>query len=219
MPNLLHLDASIRQEKSVSREVSAAFAAQWREVNPEGGYTYRDLGLHPVPHVDLAHHQGQHVAPDERSAEQRASWAITEPLVAEVRWADVILLGLPMYNYAIPSSVKAWIDRISIHAHFADRVTGRGVLTGTRVVVASARGGSYAPGTPRAGLDFQEPYLRGVFGTIGLGEHLQFVHTEMTMAGEIPELAEFRTFAANSLANAHRTVRELAAAEPIEATA
>jgi len=193
MTNLLHIDSSIRYEGSVTREVSGAFADVWRSVNPEGGYTYRDLNAAPVPHVDGTEHD------------------VRADLVAEVRAADVILVGAPMYNFSIPSTLKAWIDQVATREFFP-REDGTFELGGKRVVVVTARGGSYKPGTPREGFDFQEPYLRAVLSMIGLDQRLEFVHAELTMAEVNPQLHQFRELAVESLADAHRVVKELASA-------
>ncbi|MFD5828056.1 FMN-dependent NADH-azoreductase [Lentzea sp. NPDC060358] len=193
MTNLLHIDSSIRREGSVTREITSAFADVWRSSNPEGGYTYRDVNADPVPHVDGSEHD------------------VTAALVAEVRAADVILIGAPMYNFAIPSTLKAWIDQIATREFFP-REDGTFELGGKRVVVVTARGGSYKPGTPREGFDFQEPYLRAVFSMIGLDHHLEFVHAELTLAEVNPQLHQFRELAVESLADAHRVVKELASA-------
>ncbi|XVS65703.1 FMN-dependent NADH-azoreductase [Actinosynnema sp. CA-299493] len=199
MANLLHIDTSLRFEGSVSREVSGAFAEAWRSARPEGEYTYRDLATDPLPHVDPAA-LATREADGDRPLEQR--------LIGEVKAADTVLLGVPMYNFGLPSSLKAWLDWILVPELFADQQTGEGVLTGTRVVVVTARGGSYAPGTPRHSFDFQEPYLRAVFGMLGV--HPEFVHAELTLAGVMPHLAQFRELAVASLEDAHRVVRELA---------
>lgn len=188
MSNLLHIDSSIRTEGSVSREVTKAFADAWKEANPGGVHTYRDLAKDPVPHVG-----GQP----------------QDDLVAEVRAADVIVIGAPMYNFSIPSTLKAWIDQIAVRDFFV-REDGTAELHGKRVVVVTARGGSYKPGTPREGFDFQEPFLRAIFNLIGLDRNLEFVHAELTMAGVNPQLAQFRELAVESLADAHRVVKELA---------
>jgi FMN-dependent NADH-azoreductase len=203
MAHLLHIDTSLRFEGSVSREVSAAFAEEWRSAHPDGEYTYRDLAADPLPHVDpasLATRQAEGDVPLERQ------------LIAEVKAADTVLLGVPMYNYGVPSSLKAWLDWILVPELFADQETGEGVLTGTRVVVVTARGGSYAPGTPRHSFDFQEPYLRAVFGAVGLDRDVEFVHAELTLAGVVPHMAQFRELAVASLEDAHRVVRKLAVA-------
>ncbi|MER5264884.1 NAD(P)H-dependent oxidoreductase [Actinosynnema sp. NPDC002837] len=201
--HLLHIDTSLRFEGSVSREVSGAFAEAWRAARPDGGYTYRDLAAEPLPHVDPAA-LATREADGDRPLEQR--------LIAEVKAADTILLGVPMYNYGLPSSLKAWLDWIIVPELMADQQTGEGVLTGKRVVVVTARGGSYAPGTPRHSFDFQEPYLRAVFGMLGLDRDLEFVHAELTLAGVVPHMAQFRDLAVASLEDAHRVVRELAVA-------
>jgi FMN-dependent NADH-azoreductase len=201
MAHLLHIDTSLRFEGSVSREVSGAFAEAWRSAHPDGEHTYRDLAADPLPHVDPAAIATRQ-ADGDRPLEQR--------LVAEVKAADTVLLGVPMYNFGLPSSLKAWLDWILVPELFADQETGEGVLTGTRVVVVTARGGSYAPGTPRHSSDFQEPYLRAVFGMLGVEP--EFVHAELTLAGVMPHLAQFRELAAASLEDAHRVVRKLATA-------
>jgi FMN-dependent NADH-azoreductase len=203
MAHLLHIDTSLRFEGSVSREVSGAFAQAWRAARPEGGYTYRDLAADPLPHVDPAA-LATREANGDRPLERR--------LIAEVEAADTVLLGVPMYNFGLPSTLKAWLDWILVRELFVDQQTGEGGLTGKRVVVVTARGGSYAPGTPRHPFDFQEPYLRAVFGMVGLDRDLEFVHAELTLAGVVPQLAQFRELAVASLEDAHRVVRELAAA-------
>ncbi|SES18659.1 FMN-dependent NADH-azoreductase [Lentzea xinjiangensis] len=193
MTNLLHIDSSIRREGSVTREITGSFADVWRSANPEGGYTYRDLNATPVPHVDGTEH------------------GVQAELVAEVRAADVILIGAPMYNFSIPSTLKAWIDQVATREFFP-REDGTYELGGKRVVVVTARGGSYKPGTPREGFDFQEPYLRAVLSMIGLDRNLEFVHAELTLADVNPQLHQFRELAVESLADAHRVVKELASA-------
>ncbi|ANZ35613.1 NAD(P)H dehydrogenase [Lentzea guizhouensis] len=193
MTTLLHLDSSIRYDGSVTREITRAFADNWREVNPEGGYVYRDLHATPVPHKD--------------GTEQ----AIAAELTAELKAADVLLVGAPMYNFSIPSTLKAWIDQVATSEFFA-REDGTWPLGEKRVVVVTARGGSYKPGTPREGFDFQEPYLRAVLSMIGLDRDLDFVHAELTLADVVPQMHQFRELAVESLADAHRVVKELASA-------
>jgi FMN-dependent NADH-azoreductase len=201
--NLLHIDSSLSAEKSVSRQVTAAFAEEWRKAHPDGGYTYRDLAADPLPHLDGASFDARAAAGD-RSFET--------VLVEELKAADTVLLGVPMYNFSVPSTFKAWLDWVLVPEVFADQATGEGVLTGKQAVVVTARGGSYAPGTPRHSFDFQEPYLRAVFGMIGLDRNLEFVHAELTKAHVVPQLAQFRELAVASLEDAYRVVRKLAVA-------
>jgi FMN-dependent NADH-azoreductase len=211
MAHLLHIDASANTDGSVSREVTAAFAATWQESNPDGRYTYRDLAAQAVPHVDEAFLAARHLPEDQHDADQRTSWAVSKELIHEVLAADTIVIGAPMYNFSIPSALKAWLDRVIVPALMPNADTGEGPLVGKRVVVVTARGGSYAPGTPREGFDFQEPYLRAVFGYVGITD-VTFVHTEMTLAHTVPQLAQFKDLAVQSLSHAHSAVSELAVA-------
>ncbi|MEU9408837.1 NAD(P)H-dependent oxidoreductase [Streptomyces sp. NPDC048281] len=209
MPTLLHLDSSPRVG-SVSRRLSGEFAEAWRKANPEGSYIYRDLAVGPVPHVDNAQIEVMHRLEKEgvrdltaardvaTTPEEQASWAVTWPLVEELLAADTILLGVPMYNFSVPSTFKAWFDRVLIAPLIADPATGEGPLSGKRVVVASARGGAYGPGTPRQDFDHQEPYLRAALGMVGLATDLTFLHAELTKSAHVPRLAQFQELAAAS---------------------
>ena len=205
MTHLLHIDTSLRVAGSISREVSAAFAEHWRAANPTGTYTYRDFGTQPVPHLDWATTVAEMVPVAERTPEQQALTKIDSELIADLDAADTVLLAVPMYNYTIPSSLKAWIDRVitprTTATPFADK----------RVIVVTARGGAYGPGMPREPYEFQERYLRAVFEKIGLADDLTFVNTELTLAGVNPALADFIDKAELSRATSHRSVRELAA--------
>ncbi|MHB8296507.1 MAG: FMN-dependent NADH-azoreductase, partial [Acidimicrobiales bacterium] len=213
MASLLHIDSSVRTD-SVSRRLSAAFAASWRELHPEGTYVHRDLAAEPTPHLDDAavavmhrlEARGTRDLAEARvgavSDAERASWAITWPLVEEVVAASAIVAGVPMYNFSVPSTFKAWFDRVIIPPLIVDFESGEGILAGRKVVVVSARGGSYAPGTPRAASDFQEPCLRAALAMVALDSDLSFIHAEMTKAAHVPRLAQFRDLAATSLTEA-----------------
>jgi FMN-dependent NADH-azoreductase len=210
MSHLLHIDASLRTTGSVSREVSGAFAQQWRAAHPGGGYTYRDLARNPVPHLDEAAYLAGQVPPEDHTPEQRAAWAVSAALIAELEAADTVVLGVPMYNFTIPSTLKAWLDRLVIQRLAVNPETGQGVLSGKRVVVTTARGGAYGPGMPREEFEFQERYLRAVLSGLGLDQDLTFVNTELTLADVVPAMAQFQDLAVHSRAEAHRVVRELA---------
>jgi FMN-dependent NADH-azoreductase len=209
MSSLLHLDSSVRRA-SVSRLLSGKFAATWREAHPDGTYVYRDLAAYPVPHLDegqvavmnrleAASVSDLDTARDAaRTPEERASWAITWVLVEELLAADTIVVGLPMYNYSVPSTFKAWFDRVIIPPLIVNAQTGEAVLAGKTVVVASARGGAYGPGTPRAEFDHQESYLRAALSMLALDRDLTFVHSELTKSAHVPRLAKFKDAAAES---------------------
>lgn len=204
MAHLLHIDSSLRAEGSISREVSAAFAEHWQAANPEGTYTYRDFGAQPVPHLDWATYLAETVPVADRTPEQQALTKIDSELIADLEAADTVLLAVPMYNYTVPSSVKAWLDRIVLPRTMATPFSGK------RVIVVTARGGAYGPGMPREPYEFQERYLRAVLEKIGLADDLTFVNTELTLAGVNPAMADFVDRAELSRATSHRSVRELA---------
>ena len=209
MPNLLHLDASIRTAGSTSRTLSAAYANEWRQQRPHGGYRYRDLAAAPIPHITDPVRQytldpaGEHPAV---SAEERA---LTAAIVEELQWATTIALGVPMYNYSIPSTLKAWLDRFIVPSYLVELVGDAAPLLGKRAVVATARGSSYGSGSGRDALDLQEPYLRAILAAIGITD-VEFVHAELTMAKELPFLADFRPAAEQSLTDATDAIRRLA---------
>jgi FMN-dependent NADH-azoreductase len=162
---LLHLDSSVLGAQSASRELTAAVVAAWRAVHPRGTVAYRDLAADPLPHLD-----GAALAKADPEAAAEAERVLQEFLAA-----DVVVVGAPMYNFAIPSQLKAWIDRVAV-AGRTFRYTDQGpegLAGGKRVVVASTRGGIHA-GTPR---DFVEPYLRQVFGFLGITD-IEFVTAE-----------------------------------------
>ncbi|MDQ2708839.1 MAG: NAD(P)H-dependent oxidoreductase [Actinomycetota bacterium] len=226
MTSLLHLDSSAhRCSASVSRQLTASFADTWRGVHGSAGYRYRDLAADPVPPLDTAYCAlGRRVerhglVPPARvpalvqSPAEDGAWALTRPLITELLAADTVLIGAPMYNYSIPASLKAWIDRVSFPGAFTDFDTGGSLLRATNVLVISARGGAYGPGAPREGWDFQTPYLRAYFANHGVAEdNMYFISAEMTLAGFAPHLARYRPLAANSLAAARAEVTTLATA-------
>ncbi|GGQ80394.1 FMN-dependent NADH-azoreductase [Streptomyces asoensis] len=183
---------------------------RWRQNHPDGGYVYRDLAAEPIPH--LTHPVREYLLDPSRDHGQTdEEKALVHTVASEVADADTILLGVPMYNYTIPSHVKAWIDLLVSPAHMVLPGADSGPLSGKSVIVVTARGGSYAPGTPREGQDHQEPYLRDVLKAIGLADNLTFVNAELTLAATVPALAELKPLGEKSLATAQETLRKLAA--------
>jgi FMN-dependent NADH-azoreductase len=212
MSTLLHIDSSFNHTTSVSREISAAFASAWKAAHPAGKYIYRDLAGDTLAHLDSAAFAAARTDEGQHTPEQAERWAVTKVIVDELLAADTIVIGAPMYNYSVASTLKAWLDRIAIPRLMVNRDTGDGPLVGKKVVVVTARGGSYAPGAPRAHFDFQEPYLRAFFSQLGLERDLTFVHSEFTMAAVVPALAQFKDKAAASREAARHAVQRLAAA-------
>ncbi|MCP2334889.1 FMN-dependent NADH-azoreductase [Actinomadura rupiterrae] len=212
MTSLLHLTASARRD-SFSRRVGDEFATAWREAHPDKPYVLRDLAAEPVPHIteawtELCDYALEHQITDParlreavRTPAQREAWAILEPLLDEVLAADVILIATPMYNYSVPSALKAWLDQVTF-----PRIS----LAPRRFVVASARGGAYGPGTPREPFDYQERYLRDFFKGHFSVDDTVFVHAELVNARLDPALAGLRGKHEESLAAALHTARTLA---------
>ncbi|HET6631213.1 MAG TPA: NAD(P)H-dependent oxidoreductase [Rhodanobacteraceae bacterium] len=169
---LLHLDASALGAHSVSRQLSAAVVAAYRRAHPGTKVDYRDLAAQPIPHWAP-------VADASREPD-----GVGQAVLDQFLDADVIVIGAPMYNFGIPSQLKAWIDRIAVPGK-AFRYTAdgpEGLAGGKQVIVASARGGVYSTG-PAAAMDFQEPYLRTVLGFFGITD-VSFVRAEGVGMGE-----------------------------------
>ena len=211
MPTLLHIDSSAFVDGSVSREVSAAFRDAWLEQHPEGTVIYRDVAVNPVPHLGADGIGGGFVPEDQRTPEQIAALALREELAAELELADAVVIGTPMYNFSIPSSLKAWLDQVII----VGRTGGESPsAAGTPVTVVSARGGSYGPGSPRESFEFVTNYLEKVF-TGMLGIEVDFIVPEFTLAPVKPELAAFvetaRASKALALQEAAQKAKALAA--------
>ncbi|MFI7425880.1 FMN-dependent NADH-azoreductase [Micromonospora sp. NPDC049836] len=207
MAQLLHIDSSIRGEHSTSRRLTARAAAAWRAAHPGGTVTYRDLGRNPLPHLDEAGGLARMVPAEQHSPEQRASWALSEELVAEVKRADTVLLGLPLYNYGAPSSVKTWVDHLIAPGIAYDPVTNAGLLGDREFIVLASRGGGYGPGTPRAGWDHAEPWLPHGLSLTGIQP--RFITAELTLAPVNPAMAELIPLHEASLATAEREIDEL----------
>jgi len=200
--HLLHIDSSARTIGSTSRQLTAEFAAHWATTHPGGLVTYRDLAAIPLPHLQEATVAAMFIPPVARTAAQAQATTLQEELIAELAAADTLLLGAPMYNFNIPSALKSWIDHVVVFG----RTVGSDMFAGTRVIIASARGGAYGPGTPREAYDYQERYLRAVLALVGLTD-ITVVHAEMRAAADgEPTLAQFVPFATESLAAARATM-------------
>ncbi len=162
---LLHVDTSILGAQSASRELSAAIVARWKDAVPGLQITYRDLDASPLPHVSARSLAGAD-APEAAEAGRA---------LQEFLDADVIVIGAPMYNFGIPSTLKAWIDRLAVAGqtfHYTPNGP-EGLAGGKKIILASTRGGFHQ----HSGADFQEPYLRYLFGFFGITD-IQIVRAE-----------------------------------------
>jgi FMN-dependent NADH-azoreductase len=204
MKKLLHIDSSVLGPHSISRQLSAAVVDRLRRATPDLEVRYRDLTVTPLAHLSGAHLAAAQGATNP-SADIAQELAIGQAVLDEFLSADTIVLGAPMYNFTIPSQLKAWIDRILVAGKtFKYGAQGpQGLAGDKRVIVAISRGGFYGPGTPAAALEHLESYLRGIFGFIGVTQ-LEFVSADGIQVG--PEQRE------KALASALEAVTNLRAA-------
>ncbi len=170
MANLLVVNSSPLTAGSNTRGLSELFVQQWSGVNPEGNVTYRDVGLNPPDHIDAVMINAFYTAPDDLTDEQKRLIAASEQMITELEQADVVVIGSPMHNFSITSGLKTWIDHVARRGRtFTYTENGpKGLLGGKKVYVISARGGSYAPGSPAESMNHQDTYLSTVLGFIGL---------------------------------------------------
>ena len=176
MQHILAINSSITGEASASRPLVEEAFARLRAASPEASVTWRDLGASPVPHLTTATVAG--VVGEPATASERATRALSDALLAELRAADTIVIGVPMYNFGVPTGLRAWFDHV-LRAGEAFRYSSagpEGLLGGKRVIVIEARGGFYSEG-PAQAIDFQEPYLRHLFAFVGITE-VEFVRVE-----------------------------------------
>jgi FMN-dependent NADH-azoreductase len=183
MKTLLLIQSSMFDDGGQSSQLARRFAEEWRAANPQGRVSRRDIGREPVPHLTAERFQAFLAKPAERTPEQQAVAGYSDALIEELRQADVIALGLPMYNFGVPSSLKAYFDHVA-RAGVTFRYTERGpqgLITGKKAYVFAARGGLYA-GTP---LDTQTGYVRDFLRFIGIDD-VAFVYAEGLSMGDEP---------------------------------
>lgn len=206
MKTLLQINASIFSSAGESSRLANEFVSRWQARNPRSPVALRDLARDPVPHLDAARFQSLVSRPGERSAAQQAVLDYSDTLVAELKRADVIVIGLPMYNFGVPSTLKAYFDHIA-RAGVTFRYTANGpegLLKGKKAYVFAARGGLYA-GTA---LDTQSAYVRDFLRFIGI-EDVEFVYAEGLNIGDAAKQA--------GLAAAHTAIERLSTLERLAA--
>ncbi|MBU1332520.1 MAG: FMN-dependent NADH-azoreductase [Gammaproteobacteria bacterium] len=199
MSQVLVIESSARTQGSVSRQLTGEFISHWQAAHPADTVTVRDLARDPVPHLDSSLLGGWMTPADQQSEAEKAALARSNLLTDELLAADVLVLAAPMYNFGIPSTLKAWLDHVlRAGVTFKYSETGpQGLLSGKRAIVLTARGGIYAGGS----MDHQEPYLRQALAFIGIHD-VRFVHAEGLNLG--PEFME------RGLASAKAQLAELA---------
>ena len=175
MKTLLQIRSSIFSNDGQSSRLAERFVARWSASNPGGKVIVRDLAKEPVPHLDAARFVAFLAKPEERTPAQQAVVDYSDALIGELKRADVVVLGLPMYNFGVPSTLKAYFDHVArVGETFKYTEKGPvGLLTGKKVYVFAARGGMYA-GTPN---DTQTPFIRTFLSFLGMSD-IEFVYAE-----------------------------------------
>ncbi|MBW4620571.1 MAG: FMN-dependent NADH-azoreductase [Cyanosarcina radialis HA8281-LM2] len=210
MAHLLHLDSSPRGERSHSRRLTREFVEQWQQAHPGDTVTYRDLGRDPVPHVDEPWIAAAFTPPEKHTPELQAAISLSDRLVDEFLAADIYVIGVPMYNFSVPSTFKAYIDQIVrvgrtwLFEPEDPQMPYKPLVHNKKIFVITASGdGGYDRGGRNQKMNHHDPYLITVFGFMGITD-ITFVHVENDEYGG-HKLAE-------SIANAQIEIAKLAAA-------
>lgn len=197
------LDSSLRADGSVSRGLADTVEQEWRREHPGAEWIRRDVGLDPLPPVwpkavSALMSPPEHV----RTVGELEATALARKLVDELLDADAYLFAAPIYNWGIPQQVKQWIDLVMTDLRAAQ--PDGPLLAGRPAVLVEARGGGYAPGTPREGWDHSTPYLRRILGDLW-GLDLVTAEAELTLAEVTPAMESLRELAKQQLEDAHTT--------------
>ena len=210
MPTLLHLDSSADLSDSVSRALTDRFAQKWAARGSDYQVTRRDLHTDALPHLptNVLHWAPRLRMPGSVPAE---SAALQRVLIEEVLAADVVVVGAPMYNWMVPSTLKAWIDYIQVGGLTSPFGDDTRPFAGKPVVIVTSRGDRYGPGTPGEGTDHEVPALRQALG-VALGMTVSVVTAELTLATSVPAMAGLRDEARASLESARAEIDALVVA-------
>lgn len=209
MAHLLHIDTSAVSEGSVSKELAATFRRVYAEANPNGAVVHRDLGAKAIPHLDEAGIVSQFLPAEIQSDDQKAAGALRDELVEELLAADAVVISAPMYNWTIPSTLKAWIDQVLVAGKtltFGDDVNQ---LAGRPATLLLSFGGGYTPGAPQESWNHVEPYLKTVFKD-ALGLELEIISAQLTLAGKVPGMEQLVDLSQQSRTDALAATEERA---------
>ena len=170
MPTLLHIDSSPLYGRSVSRQLSNAFVDQWKSSHPDGIVVERDLNATSIPPINAAWVGAVYTPEAARTPQQKELLSLSDSLLAELEQADEYVFGVPMHNFGVPSVLKLWIDQIARVGKTFTYADGRpkGLMIGKKATFIIATGGMYDAQTQMASFNFVEPYLRSLFGFLGL---------------------------------------------------
>jgi FMN-dependent NADH-azoreductase len=170
MRTLLHIDSSPLYGRSVSRELTGAFVAQWKSSHPDGTVVDRDLNATTIPPINADWVDAVYAPEETRTAQQKKLLSLSDSLLAELELADEYVFGVPMHNFGVPAVLKLWIDQISRVGRTFSYVDGKpkGLLVSKKATFLIATGGVYDVQTQMASFNFVEPYLRSIFGFLGV---------------------------------------------------
>lgn len=207
MAHLLHIDSSPRGQRSHSRRLTKEFVEAWQQVHPSDTFTYRDVGRNPIPHLDESWIAAGYTPPEQRTPEMWEALRVSDQLVDEFLGADIYVIGVPMYNFSIPSALKAYIDqivRIGRTFNFKPENAANPyipLVLGKKMFIVAARGGSgFGVGGKSEILNYQTPYLATIFGFMGVTD-IEFIELENDESGE-QKLKE-------AIAQAHTQIAQL----------
>ena len=185
MPTLLRIDASARTKDSHSKEIADLLQQQWLQMYPEGKAITRDIINTPIPHIHADTINGYYTAKEQHTEILKKATALSDKLISELRNADTLLISTPMYNFSVPSCLKAWIDqivRIGYTFGFDEAKGLHGLLEGKNAYIVTATGAVFSGGSLDA-VDFLHPYLKAVLGLIGIHD-IVFINIEGTTTDE-----------------------------------
>lgn len=184
MTHILHLDASARGGASHSRTISGELVQAMTAADPTATVTYRDLGHQDIPYVSEPFIYAMYTPEAARTAEQKATLAFSDELIAELFAADTYVFGIPMYNFSIPGVFKSYIDQVARVGETWSMDPFGGLLKNKKAIVVTARGGGgYGPGEAREAYNVQDPTVRNVFGFLGVTD-IEFIHVNNTAGGD-----------------------------------
>ena len=203
MSTLLKIDVSPRGDYSISRKLTAEFAAQWQQTHPDGAVVTRDLVTTDLPFVDLPWIAGAYSTPDQHTPEQKAAIKVSDDLIAELLSATEIVIGTPMYNFSIPAVLKAYIDHI-VRIGKTFTASYEGLAKGRKVTLIVASGGVYAPGSHMESYNAETGYLKQILGFIGITD------VTVLLAGGTSEVSQGKVKLEHFLAPFEQQVAALA---------
>lgn len=187
MPTLLAIEVSPRFDYSTSRKLTKLFIDKWKAANPKGVVITRDLAKMDMPFVDLAWIMGAFTPTETHSKESKAAIKFSDDLISEIKAADQIVIGTPMYNFAIPAKLKAYIDQI-VRVGVTVSASNEGLLKGKRADIILSSGGDFSPGSPVEKYNQASGYLHQVLGWIGITD-VNVILTGRARAGNNGETA------------------------------